>query len=178
MLRQTALSLLLTAAFVLPSMASAQEVRIPVDAIGNVRTSPAPYIQPADRQGRISGTDFSLRCMVSCPSESIDVMEFRSGGDGVTRKTPGRYHAGDVTVCCDKKTLKPILDWFRGIKSGRLASFRKDLVLEILGRGLDGKEIVTCRFNLSRAWPHQINWSEDGTACVQLAVEFTELMDP
>ena len=47
----------------------------------------------------------------------------------------------------------------------------------ILRTNAEGKETVTCKFNLFRAWPHQINWSPDGTVCIQLAVEFTDLVD-
>jgi len=47
----------------------------------------------------------------------------------------------------------------------------------ILSANAEGKETVTCKFNLFRAWPHQINWSPDGTVCIQLAVEFTDLVD-
>jgi tail tube protein gp19 len=178
MFGRSAATLTLLSLFLVLQTASAEVDRLPQDAVGNVRTSVAPYVQPADRLGRLTAADFSLRCMVSCPSESIEVVEFREGGSGITRKSPGRYHADDVTICADKKTLKPVLDWFRALKTGQLTSFRKNLVLELLGKGADGREVVTCRFNLSQTWPHQVNWSYDGTACLQLAVEGTEMVDP
>lgn len=150
----------------------------PQDAVGNIRASQAPYVQPADHRGRLIASDFSVTGKVSCPSESIEVIEEREGGDPVTRKSPGRYHADDVTICGDKSAMKPILDWFRALKSGASANYRRNPVLEILGANAQGKESVTCKFTLARAWPHQINWAPDGTVCVQLAVEFTDRVDP
>src|SRR5262249_32159455 len=150
----------------------------PQDAVGSIRASQAPYVQPADHRGRLVASDFSVTGKGSCPSESIRGIEEREGGDPLTRKSPGRYRADDVTVCGDKSTMKPILDWFRALKNGNLANFRRNLMLEILAGNAQGKESVTCRFTLGRAWPHQINWAPDGTVCVQVAVELTDMVDP
>jgi hypothetical protein len=176
-MRRSLLPLFALSASWLLAPALAQDDHPPLDAVGNARISQAPYVQPADHTGRLIASDFTLsRCMVSCPAESIDVMEFRNGNEpGITHKTPGRYHAEDVTVCCDKTTMKPLLDWFAAIKSGKGGSPGRDLTLEILGTAPDGKEQVTCRFVLHRAWPHQVNWTADGMVCVQLAVESTEM---
>jgi hypothetical protein len=145
----------------------------PVDAIGNLRVSSAPYVQPATRPGRLSGPDLpTLTCMVSCPGQTIDVKLFRDG-NGENHKVPGDYNAGDVTICCDRKALKPIFNWFTAIKNGA-TGFARNLTLDILGS--NGKP--TCRFLLYEAWPHQINWSQDGTACVQFSVTNMDITDP
>jgi tail tube protein gp19 len=175
--RSIAALILLTASFAPLSAAGADGADDPKDAIGNIRASQAPYVRPADHQGRLIASDFSIRGKVSCPAESIEVVEIREGGNPVAHKAPGSYHAEDVTICGDKQTVKPLLDWFRGVKSGGLTNFRRDLMLEILRTNAEGKETVTCQFNLFRTWPHQINWSPDGTVCVQLAVELTDLVD-
>src|SRR5262249_37710437 len=61
MSRRSAATLTMLSLFLVLQTASAEVDRLPQDAVGNVRASVAPYVQPADHPGRLSASDFSLR---------------------------------------------------------------------------------------------------------------------
>lgn len=79
---------------------------------------------------------------------SIEVVEFREGGDPTPRKLPGRVSITDVTLKRGYVNPSFFESWIQQVREGA-PGFRKNLTLVIL----DGRGTEVARYNLFECWP-------------------------
>lgn len=160
----------------LPLVGGAQTIHIPLDAIGNVRSSIAPYVPPATRPVTFTVDRLQLHLMAGLPTEWLEVKEFRNGGDAVARKIPGAYHVSDLTIRGQYEAVKPILKWFDDFKVNPAGLVRKDVFIDVIILKENGDEGPLVRLKLHQAWPHQVNYSPvlDKDVTIQIAFEYMQ----
>lgn len=79
---------------------------------------------------------------------SIEVVEFREGGDPTPRKLPGRVKIGDVTLKRGYVNQSFLETWIQQVREAA-PGFRKNLTLVVL----DGRGTEVARYNLFECWP-------------------------
>lgn len=86
---------------------------------------------------------------VLIPSTTIQVVEYREGGDTVsgTRKLPGRYETGNVVLRRGIDLELALWEWFRATRDGDLDRRNVTIVL------LDAERRDVRRWRVERAWP-------------------------
>jgi phage tail-like protein len=94
----------------------------------------------------ITVTEFSE---VSGLGASIDVIEYRTGGDPTTRKLPGRARMDDLVLRRGIDGNRELWDWFKGTLDGQLDRKNGSVIL------LDAAATEVRRWNFHRAWPRK-----------------------
>jgi phage tail-like protein len=86
---------------------------------------------------------------VAIPATTIQVVEYREGGDPVsgTRKLPGRYETGNVVLRRGIDLELALWEWFRATRDGDLDRRNVTIVL------LDAERRDVRRWRVERAWP-------------------------
>ena len=159
---------------ILAPLAYSQAVTAPLDAMGSIQTSVAPYVSAATRMGTVLMDGVPIKCTVAVPTTSTEVRELRSGSSRTIQKFPGYNRVSELTVSGDYDTMRPFLDWYDTIVLGSSSSvFWKDLRVGIFyPSGQFQVQFVT--FRLFHCWPRQVTYSPtegDRTVTVQIAVD-------
>ncbi len=104
----------------------------------------------------LDGTSLGFFQSVDGLGVSIEVVEFRDGGNPTPRKLPGRVSIIDLTLKRGFVNPSFFENWIQQVQAGA-PSFRKNLTLVILnGRGTE-----VARYNLFECWPSSWKVSSD-----------------
>jgi phage tail-like protein len=82
-------------------------------------------------------------------SSSIDVIEYREGGDPTPRKLPGLKRFGDITLKRGVTQSHELQDWHRNILNGMPDRRNGSVVL------LDNARVEVLRWNFFNAFPRE-----------------------
>jgi phage tail-like protein len=98
----------------------------------------------------LEGASLGSFASLEGPGVSIEILEFREGGDpnAIPRKLPGRTTFANVTLKRGYVNQSVFEAWIGQVREGA-PGFRKNLSLVILDR--DGAEAA--RYNLFNCWP-------------------------
>ena len=108
---------------------------------------------------------------VTLPVASIDVVEYREGGDKVSssRKLPGRARFGNVVLRRGVTRELDLYQWFRAVLSGDLQ--RRDVLIV-----LENAEREPVRaWQVRRAWPCRYESPALDARASEVAIETLEL---
>lgn len=112
--------------------------------------NPGPGAAPGVRV-EIGGAAIDGVRQVSGLESEVEVIEYRDGGDLVTRKRPGRVKYGDITLKRAAGRADQLSEWFEKTRGG--TTERKSGSVIYLDRA--GAEVL--RYNFFEAWP--CRWS-------------------
>jgi phage tail-like protein len=96
----------------------------------------------------LEGSSLGSFASLDGPGLSIEILEFREGGDPNARKVPGRTKWLDVTLKRGYVNQSFFETWIQQVREGT-PNFRKNLTLVVL----DGRGVETARYNLYNCWP-------------------------
>jgi phage tail-like protein len=116
----------------------------------------------------IAGASFSE---VTIPDASIDVVEYREGGDRVSssRKLPGQSRFGNVVLRRGVTRELDLYQWFRAVLNGELQ--RRDVL--IILESAEREPVGTWR--VLRAWPCRYESPTFDAQASDVAIETLEL---
>jgi phage tail-like protein len=89
-------------------------------------------------------SDFSE---VILPDSSADIVEYREGNDGRSRKLPGAAKYGNIVLRRGVTASNELFDWWKTVAEG--AASRRSLSVTLLDQ--QGAEVK--RWNIQNAWP-------------------------
>jgi phage tail-like protein len=85
---------------------------------------------------------------VLLPEASVDVIEYREGGEvGAGRKLPGRIHFGNLVLRWGITTSRGLYDWWKTVQDGQTQ--RRNVSVILLDEGRNPVK----RWNFFSAWP-------------------------
>jgi phage tail-like protein len=96
---------------------------------------------------------------------SVDVIDYREGGDRIIRKLPGLRRVGNVTLKRGVTKSRELQDWHRNILQGQMD--RRAVAIILLDDA--GQEVV--RWVLSDAWPFKWEGPDLDALSSQVAIE-------
>ena len=82
-------------------------------------------------------------------SSTLDVIEYREGGDLRVRKLPGLHKVGDITLRRGVTQSRELQDWHDNVVNGKPDRRNGSIVL------LDAAKIPVVRWNFSAAFPRK-----------------------
>jgi len=102
----------------------------------------------------------------------VEVIEYRSGDDALTRKRPGavKYQNVIIKVDATDPVAKALAEWYQQVASGK--DIRKQISIIVYDR--DNKEVA--RYNLFEAWPCRWKAPELNSHSDSYAVEEIEFV--
>ena len=100
---------------------------------------------------------------------SVDVIDYREGGDRTIRKLPGLRKFGNVTLKRGVTKSSELQDWHRNVLQGQID--RRNVAIILLDDG--GQEVV--RWILSDAWPLKWEGPSLDALSSEVAIEALEL---
>ena len=108
---------------------------------------------------------------VLMPSSTIDVIEYREGGEAAcsVRKLPGRVHFGNLVLRRGLTESNSLFEWWRSVCEGR--PDRRSVVVTLL----DGQGDVVKRFGFLRALPARYEAPSLDASSTDVAIETLEL---
>ncbi len=78
---------------------------------------------------------------------SVEVIEYREGGDATARKLPGRVKVADITLRWGLTDSRELYDWYQSIVNGHVLRKNGSIVV------LDDAGVERVRWNFFNAWP-------------------------
>lgn len=78
---------------------------------------------------------------------SVEVIEYREGGEATPRKLPGRVKVADITLRWGLTDSRELYDWYQSIVNGHVLRKNGSIVV------LDDAGVERVRWNFSNAWP-------------------------
>ena len=108
---------------------------------------------------------------VVLPEASVEVVEYREGGDKVSsaRKLPGRVRYGNVVLRRGVADDLELYEWWRAVADGRLERRAVRIVL------LDAERAPVRSWNVARAWPARYATSALAATGNEIVIETLEL---
>src|SRR5215469_6942299 len=97
----------------------------------------------------IDGITQSKFTEIITPDATIEVVEYREGGDNTVHKIPGMIRYSNLILKWGITDSMELYNWYKDIVDGKFSTSRKNISLVLLDE--DGKEIARWRFK--QAWP-------------------------
>lgn len=120
----------------------------------------------------IGGIDNARFQEVSGIDVSVDVIEYREGGDPTrSRKLPGLAKFANITLKRGYTSDRRLYDWFEDVMTGRTEKIRKDI--SVVQLDMAGQE--TLRWTLYNAFPVKYTAPAFNAKGNDLAIESLEL---
>jgi phage tail-like protein len=87
-------------------------------------------------------------CEVRPPTASVDVIEYREGGDSsVIRKLSGLRKYSNVTLKWGVTNSRELFDWWKSVQDGKVQRRNLSIIL------LNEEHLEVKRWNVFNAWP-------------------------
>ena len=100
---------------------------------------------------------------------SVEIKEYREGGDNVTRKLPAQTKYSNIQLKWGMTDDRELYDWHQGIADGNIERKNGSIVL------LDRKGDEVARWDFDRAWPTKWDGPDLNGESNDLAIEMIEL---
>jgi phage tail-like protein len=100
---------------------------------------------------------------------TIDVTEYREGGDNTPRKLPGMTKYSNIQLKRGMTDDQELYDWHQRTILGNIERKNGSIVL------YDRKNVEVARWNFIRAWPSKYDGPDLGAEKTEVAIEMLEL---
>jgi phage tail-like protein len=123
---------------------------VPLAALALVAPAGPDFFRKPSYRLELDGSSLGSFASLEGPGLSIEILEFREGGDpnAVPTKLPGRTTFGNLALKRGYVSQSFFESWIQQVREGS-PDFRKNLAVVILDR--QGNE--TARYNLFNCWP-------------------------